>query len=190
MSDLTPTVSNVLAVYNNATANNLREGLSWYLDAHNFATILAANFGSNVTTAAGVIAALSPMMGWETNKKQATKAFQNGTAAGCGLTRNCAKADFIMAGNDPLAILSGNKVRAFYSTILDPHGIYAPVIDRHAYDIAVGQVTNDKARSALSRKGEYERFAEVYIDAARVAGISPAQMQAVTWVAWREMKAA
>jgi len=184
----TPTVHNVLAVFGAATADNLREGLSWYLDAHNFATILSPG---DIAKSAGIIAALSPMMGWEPNKVQASKVFsRNGDASGLGLAKNCAKAAAIYNGAEPLSVLGGNKVRAFYETILDPFGFSIPVIDRHAFDIAVGNVTDDKARSTLSRKGEYERFGAVYIDAAHVAGVSAPQMQAITWVAWRAMKKA
>ena len=78
------------------------------------------------------------------------------------------------------------EVRAFYRTILDPTGDIDPVIDRHAFDIAVGMRTNEKARGILSRKGVYSEFAHVYREAAKIAGIGSAQMQAITWVAWRE----
>lgn len=181
-----PTVANVLSVYSAASADHLREGLSWYLDAHNVANILSPE---SPEMGAGVIAAMSPMMGWETNKRAAFLAFERGTADGLGLSRNVAKANRILAGEKPLDVLGGDKVRAFYSTILAPHSQdVVPVIDRHAFDIAVGMVTDEKARSSLSRKGVYLDFAAVYIDAAKVAGISSSQMQAVTWVAWREMK--
>lgn len=186
---LTPLVSNVLAVYSAASADALREGLSWYLDAHNFACILDQDIHDVPVRAAGIIAALSPMMGWEANKVQATKVFErNGDASGLGLSRNCAKASAIYHGGDPTAILRGDKVTAFYRTILDPTGDIDPVIDRHAFDIAVGKVTDDKSRSTLSRKGVYQEFAGVYREAAKVAGIGSAQMQAITWVAWRITK--
>lgn len=108
---------------------------------------------------------------------------------GLGLDGSCVKATRILAGETPLDVLGGDKVRAFYATILDPHGYDVPVIDRHAFDIAVGRVTDEKARATLSRKGEYARFGEVYIDAARSVGVSSSQMQAITWVAWRRLKA-
>lgn len=196
MTDI-PKVSNVLAVYNGASADALREGLSWYLDAHNFAWLLAETWpngqsvmpmiGIRHKRAAGIIAALSPMNHWENNKRKAMQLIrQNGDGTGCGLYRNVDKAMRIYNGADPLDILGGNKVRAFYSTILDPHGDIDPVIDRHAFDIAVGEQTDEKRRGALSRKGVYAEFAAVYREAALVAGIGSAQMQAITWVAWRE----
>jgi hypothetical protein len=186
-----PHVANVLSVYNSADAASLREGLSWYLDAHRFAQAQAIEHGITVAQAAGVIAALSPMMGWDSNKAQAITAFTHGTAMGLGLDRNCVKATRILIGevSDPLAVLRGDKVTAFYRTILNPTGDIDPVIDRHAFDVAVGAVTDESARSALGRKGVYQAFANVYREAAIVAGIGSAQMQAVTWVAWRKAKA-
>lgn len=180
-----PSARHILAVYRNATANNLRSGLSWYMDAHLFARILDP---ANIDRAAGVIAAMSPMMSWETNKKAAERAYHYKSADGLGLSRNVAKANQILGGADPLDVLGGNKVRAFFATIVDPQCDADPVIDRHAYDIAVGQVTDDKERGTLSRKGRYHDFGLCYRLAAHVAGISPSQMQAVTWVAWREAK--
>lgn len=188
MSD-SPSVSNVLAVYNGASADNIRSGLSWYLDAHNYANLLSMNYDVSLAQAAGIIAALSPMNGWENNKRKAAQLIQQGHGNGCGLYRNVAKAEAILLGGwdiDPLDILGGNKVRAFYQTILDPFADIDPVIDRHAFDIAVGERTSEKRRGILSRKGVYHDFARVYREAAKVAGIGSAQMQAITWVAWRE----
>lgn len=182
----TPSVSNVLAVYNGASAHAMREGLSWYLDAHNVSRTLADSYGLPVAAVAGIIAALSPMNGWENNKRKAAQLLAQGNGDGCGLRKNVAKAEAILAGADPLDILGGDKVRAFFATILDPFGDIDPVIDRHAFDIAVGERTDEKRRGILGRKGVYGEFANVYREAAKVAGIGAAQMQAVTWVAWRE----
>ena len=190
----TPKVSNVLAIYNVATADDIRHGMAWYLDAHNYAHILAGGnrgrFGHarKVSLAAGVIAALSPLNHWENNKRKAAQLYaQNGDGTGVGLKRNVAKAIEIYNGADPLDVLGGDKVRSFYLTILDPSGDHSPVIDRHAFDIAVGERTDDKRRGILGRKGVYEEFANVYREAAIIAGTGAAQMQAITWVAWRNI---
>lgn len=183
----TPQVSNVLAVYNGASAHALREGLSWYLDAHNFAKIMGGGRPHHHARNAGIIAALSPMNGWDNNKRKAAQLVsQRGNGEGCGLKKNVAKAIAIYNGADPLDVLGGDKVRAFYATILDPTADIIPVIDRHAFDIAVGERTDEKRRGILSRKGVYNEFANVYREAARIVGIGAPQMQAITWVAWRE----
>lgn len=190
----TPTVANVLAVYEGASAYALRTGLAWYLTAHNFARVMGGGRAQHIARNAGIIAALSPLNGWENNKRKAAQVVSmrgnitvvKGQPNGIGIGNNVRKAVAIYRGVEPLDVLSGDKVRAFYRTILDPMGDIDPVIDRHAFDIAVGERTNDERRGALSRKGVYEDFANVYRQAAREAGIGSAQMQAVTWIAWRE----
>lgn len=190
-----PHVSNVLAIYNMASAKNMRDGLSWYTDAHNLCTIMESSYGISVSTAAGIIAALSPMSKWDNNKNKAIQLCeQRGIVSigdegknGIGIGANVVKAQSIYFGTAPLDTLGGNKVRAFYSTILNPNGDCVPVIDRHAFDIAVGAKTNDTARRVLDRKGVYESFANVYREAALIAGIGAAQMQAITWMEWRVM---
>lgn len=188
-----PSVSNVLAVYNGASARNMRDGLSWYLDAHNFCRVAGGGRRKHLSRNAGIVAALSPMNGWENNKRKASQLisqrgvveFNNGSN-GIGIGNNVVKAIAIYNGANPLDILGGDKVRAFYQTILDPTADIDPVIDRHAFDIAVGERTSDKRRGILSRKGVYSEFAHVYREAAKVAGIGSAQMQAITWLQWRE----
>lgn len=192
----TPLVSNILSVYNNATADDLREGLAWYLTAHNWCRVQAGSHRPHlIARNAGIVAALSPMNAWGNNKRKAEELIsrrgritvERGKPNGIGIGANVEKAIAIYNGADPLDILRGDKVRAFYQTILDPLADIDPVIDRHAFDIAVGERTDDKRRGVLSRKGVYSEFAAAYRDAARVAGIGAAQMQAVTWIAWRNM---
>lgn len=192
---MNPSVANVLSVYRSADADTIREGLSWYLDAHNFARTVGGGRANHVARNAGIIAALSPMNEWENNKRKAAQlislrgrvTISEDGSNGIGLSANVAKAIAIYRGADPLDILGGDKVRAFFATILDPRGDIVPVIDRHAFDIAVGMRTNNKSRSALSNKGVYAEFASVYREAAILSGIGAPQMQAVTWVQWRKM---
>ena len=190
----TPTVSNVLAVYNGASDWAIRAGLVWYNEAHRWAIRTSGGRNHLIRRNAGIVAALSPMNEWENNKRKAEQVIrQRGKVTftpdgknGIGLGKNVEKAIAIYNGADPLDVLGGDKVRAFYSTILDPTADIDPVIDRHAFDIAVGERTDEKRRAALSRKGVYSEFANVYRDAAKVAGIGSAQMQAIVWVAWKE----
>lgn len=190
----TPTVSNVLAVYNGAFDHHLRFGLSWYPDAHREALRMGGGRAWHLERNAGIIAALSPMNKWTNNVNKARQLIAmrgridvvKGRPNGIGLGDNVKKAIAIYNGADPLDVLNGDKVTAFYRTILDPTGDINPVIDRHAFDIAVGERTDNKRRQALNRKGVYEQFAHVYREAAIIAGIGSAQMQAITWVAWRE----
>lgn len=194
MNTDTPNVANILSVYNGATAENIRFGLQWYTIAHNAALSMGGARAWHLNRNAGIIAALSPLNGWNNNIAKAREVVSlrgkitvvKGQPNGIGLGNNVAKAIAIYKGADPLDILSGDKVTAFYRTIVDPNGDIDPVIDRHAFDIAVGEQTDNKRRSALSRKGVYAEFAHAYREAAAIAGIGSAQMQAITWVQWRE----
>lgn len=190
----TPSVDNVLAVYRGSHADNIRFGLEWYAIAHRAALSMGGGRAWHLNRNAGIIAALSPMNAWSNNVTKARLLVslrgrvevRRGQPNGIGLGNNVAKAIAIYNGADPLDVLNGDKVTAFYRTILDPSGDIDPVIDRHAFDIAVGEVTSEKRRGALSRKGVYAEFAAVYREAAAIAGIGSAQMQAITWVTWRE----
>lgn len=189
-----PSVSNILAVYNGATADNVRFGLQWYSIANNAALSMGGGRAWHLNRNAGIIAALSPMNGWDNNIRKAREvvslrgriSVEKGQPNGIGIGSNVAKAIAIYRGADPLDILKGDKVTAFYRTIVDPTGDIDPVIDRHAFDIAVGEPTSDKRRGILSRKGVYAEFAHAYREAAKIAGIGSSQMQAITWVQWRE----
>lgn len=193
MSDF-PNVSNILAVYNGASSDNMRWGLSWYPFANRIALSMGGGRAQHLNRNAGIIAALSPMNHWTNNVTKARMVISargnivavKGQPNGIGLSGNVNKACAIYKGADPIDILSGDKVTAFYRTIVDPTGDIDPVIDRHAFDIAVGEVTSDKRRGALSRKNVYREFADAYREAAKIAGIGSAQMQAITWVTWRE----
>lgn len=191
---MTPTVDNVLRTYANASFFALSTGMTWYDDAHAFARALG---GNRFHRAAGVISALSPLNEWDNNKRKAAALYAangvvhwNGTANGYGLAASVRKAVRIYNGEDALDVFSAvtaRKTRAFFMTIVNPACQDTdPVIDRHAFDLAIGERTNDAARGVLSRKGEYERFADTYREAASLVGIGTAQLQAVTWVAWKQ----
>jgi hypothetical protein len=186
-----PSVDNVLSVYRSASFWSFSEGMTWYEDARNAAIALDPK---RFHRSAGVIAALSPMNEWTNNKRQAEKiyalegnvTFNADGSNGIGIGNNVRKAIRIYNGEDALDVLGGPKVRSFYLSIVDPLMDVDPVIDRHAFDIAVGERTNDKARGILGRKAIYRSFVDVYREAASMAGIVPKQMQAVTWVSWKE----
>lgn len=178
-----PVVENILAVFAQATVAELDEGLSWYDDAHSLAKRLDP---ANPSQAAGVLAALSPMMPWGRNVQLAVRAYEDGEATGA-LKGSLAKANRILAGESADVVLGGDKVRSFWKVIADPTDT-GVVIDRHAFDIAVGCVTNNASRGALTRKGVYARFCAAYNEAAETLGYSPSQVQAVTWTVWRRLK--
>lgn len=184
-----PNSARIMEVYTQATVQELDEGLNWYTDANAFASTLDP---VNPNRAAGIIAALSPMKDWKNNVLLAAQTYERGYASNA-LSANVAKANAIYDGADPLDVLGGNKVRNFYMAIANPEHADAVCIDRHAFDIAVGRITNDKSRTALSRKGVYDQFGAAYKRAAKMLSadgydLTPSQLQAVTWTVWRRLK--
>lgn len=184
-----PNHARILRVWESASSAEIDAGLRWYSDARAFACSLDP---SRPERAVGVIAALSPMKGWRDNCALASRAFRQGYASGA-VSVNARKADAILSGADPLEVLGGAKVRNFYRSIIDPADADAVCIDRHAFDVAVGRVTNDPTRRALSRSGVYDSFGAAYRRAARIISkdgynIVPSQVQAVTWGVWRRLK--
>lgn len=188
--EVEPNARHIVSVWMQATLTEVDAGLSWYRDAH---AIAHAFSPTDVRKGAGVLAALSPMTPWDRNIMLAARAFEDGEASGT-LFSSVAKANRILAGEDPLDVLGGGKVRAFFMCIAEPDNDSSVCIDRHAFDVAVGQITNNNTRGALSRVGVYDRFAESYKVAAKIIEVEtefsviPSQVQAVTWVTWRRLK--
>lgn len=178
---------NITRVFRDAYVGPATDGINWYREAHSFAGELCPEDPSK---AAGVIAALSPRVSWTYNKRLAASAFATGHATG-HLSLCCRKADAIMNGADPEAVLGGRKITDFYRCILDPNNKHTVVVDRHAFDVYQGKVTPDDAKDVLKKKGVYDGIATAYVSAAKILTketgelMLPSTVQAVTWVAWR-----
>lgn len=199
---LAPAVSNIVRVFAEASDADRFAGIDWYPEARAIAVELDPECPER---AAAVIAALSPMMPWQRNVLLARIAYAlhaadligDGTILPC-LVNNGRKAARILAGEPADSVLKGDKVRAFWQTITSPSDPDKVVVDRHALDVSLGITTDDVFRARyLSNKRNYAAVAALYREAAVIiAGvygiaITPAQVQAVTWVAWRNaLKAA
>lgn len=177
--ELTPSTRRILKVYRKATPEQIADGMAWYDEAHALAVELDPQ---NVLRAAGVIAAYSPLTEWEENAELARSAYK-GVFRGHPMT---SKVKAILAGADVLPELNGSKISNFARLIYDPADPEAVAVDRHAFAVAVGRVTTDKERAILRSRRVYQSFADAYRRAAKIEGVTPSQMQAVTWVAWRE----
>jgi hypothetical protein len=179
--NMEPNPENILEIYRRATVEQYQEGINWYPSTREFARSL----DKNVNRAAGVIAALSPQCNWGRNKALAIRAYRDGFASGHTGTQ-CNKVNAILAGADPEIVLNGKKTTNFYRNIIDPYSHFVTV-DGHSFDVAVGMKTGEWARKSLQRKGVYERFSDAYTEVASLFNMPVASMQAVTWVAWRDI---
>jgi hypothetical protein len=186
----------LIAAWNAAPLPAHVYGMNWYAAAHEQAADLAERYGVTVECAAGAIAALSPSCEWSRNLELAEAMLATGDAShpyGDAIR----KARRIRNGEAPLEVLGGDKVRSFYSNIVDPEGSIDVTIDRHAFDVCAGRVTDDATRKALELGGRrtpsgktrnYVTLERAHVSAARILGVRPHQVQAVTWEAWRMAK--
>ena len=190
-------VDNIKAAYQLATLIERQDGVAWYPAARAIARDLSDRHLVHPAEAAGVIAALSPRNRWERNIQDADAliaAFQAGGAEQAMLTKVCtfgankAKAIRILSAGvltdaDVLAILSGPKLKEFYSCI---QGINDVCIDGHAYCIWQGERATLADVPAIGVKLRREIKAD-YVTAAEELGFTPAAIQAITWCAWRRI---
>lgn len=177
-------VANILRVYDQATAEEIRQGLEWYSNASNEAALLHPD----QRIASAIVAALSPGLRWERNIEAARRVIGREDLAGLGVRwyDGVRKAERILSGENPATVLKGNKVRAFWQCILSPINKLHVCIDGHAYAIWRGKrFTLDEVPQLSDRM--YNGIAADYTEAASVAGILPLQMQAITWVVWRRL---
>jgi hypothetical protein len=193
------TYGSILATFFEANDIEIIDGAQWYLNARKAAIIIADRHNVELETVVGVISALSPNNKWERNLVDANSlihAYSIGgiTAASQVKTStynaNKCKALSILEGNEPLDILGGLKVRAFYNCIMGCKD--AVCIDGHAYSIWKGErIPTTKTPSITPRvyaaiAADYQRAA-VTINSILAAEYSAAEIQAVTWIVWRRL---
>lgn len=174
-------VDNITKTYMRGSSAQYAEGMAWYRNAHDLAGIVG--FGDMVK-GAGVIAALSANTGWTRNVKLAEDIAEGKPVKHFGLVM--AKIEKIMGGGDPVDVLGGQKTTNFYLNIAHPDFAGPVTVDRHAHDIARGVEWGNSNRG-LSTMSRYDVLADAYREAAEDAGIKPHEMQAVTWVIWRDL---
>ena len=178
-----PLTRRATACYRSATPRQLAAGERWYPDAHELAHRQAHDHHVTIEVASGVLAALSPRNGWGPNVMLAERMLASGGTLDRGtLGRSLEQARAIVAGTHPLEVLNGPKTRAFYEAILSAGESSAAVIDRHAWDMLVGQ----RGSSGLTPR-QYREASDRMTRAARICEVSTSHMQAVTWVTWREL---
>ena len=186
------TVQNILTTYHNATDEEKAHGVKWYRLAKREATKIGREFGVSVNTVIGVIAALSPNLGWNVNLKSARdliECFANGGSIDdvkvSSYPANKRKAwdmleQRMVRKKVLMAKLNGKKTTAFFANIV---GLDVVTVDGHAKNIYDGMRRVLKNNNVGVK--EYGIIADAYTEAAKAVGIKGFQMQAITWVAWR-----
>ena len=194
----------IIATYFQSNTLDRQTGAQWYHNAYMVCVTLGEKYGFHPNTVAGVIAALSPNNKWERHVEDAEAmlraycyeiAWQDVKVCSYGANKDKAISIIeLMVEKDEIieTILRGNKTIAFYNCIAKDGNSDTPCIDGHAYNIWNGSVTNLKEVPSMS-DGTFRKIQNAYRDAAKlisqVTGShhSAAQIQAITWVAYRRI---
>lgn len=143
-----------------ASDQEIHEGMHFYPGAHGLCRFLSRVFSVPLETCAGIYAALSPMNTWDCNvsniidvlrwKDNPNLSFLFTSPRVNSPNINRERAIAIALGSDPLSILRGHKVRAFYHCILNPNDHSQMVIDRHLINLALGVIPDKPTQSDLA----------------------------------------
>ncbi len=171
-------------------AAEMAEGLSWYSRARlSILRDVADPTGLSPEAAIGVTAALSPGCSWRQNLYDAAwLALDRSVALPLAAYKtNVRKALSIIEGADPVKVLGDRKVGAFYDNLLNPATSWKVTVDRHAIRVALGKDLPAEEVSKLidNRVNAYEEVCEAYRRVAEGVGLVPSQVQAATWVNYR-----
>ena len=186
-----------------ASVSDIAEGKHWYQRAYNLAVQLIHVYQPlTLGQAVGVIAALSPNNKWNRNCQDAERMIRfwhNGQdprdAKVCTFNKNKDKAARILelesVDTEAIAlILNGRKVTAFYRSIMGDRD--SVCVDGHAYAVFVGERIPTTKTPAISA-GLYEAISRSYCLVAERSvelcghALTPAQVQAVTWITYRRL---
>lgn len=173
----------LIRAWGDCTPGERERGVAWYPRAHDIAVDLARQFHYSISSAAAIIAALSPGLDWKRNVLSATRVMQRaGTVSGYGPNQH--KAQLLMVGGGPEFILGGLKVVAFYRLIRDGGNDLDVCVDGHAANMVL-QRGKRLIRDSDTSPAEQLDVADSFRLAAHIIGIRPCDLQAATWLAWR-----
>jgi hypothetical protein len=138
-----------------------------------------------VDAAIGAFAALSPNIS-EFSNFLALEKLMAGESEMPGYPLNIEKARRILEGEEPLRVLSGNKVRAFFLNIQAPENIANPVVvDAHMY--SVWKLRTHKVTEINISDKVYHQISKDFGIVAAQVGIRPNQLQATCWSTWKRV---
>lgn len=183
MSHPIPTVSaetiakRLSRLYARTTDHERAAGLAWYSRATDVMDALAAEYGLTRETVAAVTAILSPQNPWGRNVAGARLVLDahargdDWTAATSATVYNANVRKAFRYLDGDTSALSGPKVTAFAANLREDHGFVT--VDVWATRAAVRRDIPGRDRAAIVHG---------YRLAARRAGVTPAQFQAIIWV--------
>ena len=185
----------IIAVFEQATEDELNHGLTWYNEAKQECQVMADKYELPLRIVVGVVASLSPTNKWSRNLIDASNMLRVYTDGGyvestspCTYKTMRDKAWSILQTNphsddDVLFILKGPKISDFFACIM---GHDVCVIDGHAWCIANNDRRTMQEVPNIGKKLRCDIQA-AYSEAGKEKGLTAFQMQATTWVTWKRI---
>lgn len=182
---------NIRNVMKHASYEEIHSGSNWYFSARDLCASMAEQYNLPLFKVVHAVAALSPNVRWLTNVSAADKLLsayrKHGNSFGgvvvAGYRKNAKKAQDIILGT---AQLSGQKVTAFASNILNPGESQHVTVDFHAYSVADWKRYTAKSCPSISPK-VYRIISDAYATVASEYRILPHQCQAIAWTVWKRL---
>ena len=187
---------NILAIYNLATTDEIKEGVTWYRKAYLDCRKIAIKHRVPIHIVVGVVSALSPNNKWErniVNAEDLCNAFINGQDMDSIKVSTYHKMkqkawhilETMPSYDETITILNGKKIVSFFRNISgDETDI---TIDGHARNIYYNDRQGLTTPNTNIRKLEYLDIQKAYLRASKKLGVKAYELQAITWVAWRRI---
>ena len=175
-------VKRLRALWAEATPEDVDAGMNWYPNMNEWCIRLSVIHGVSVEQVAALAAIYSPRKQWDVARAMTERMLDGDPPPTFG--RDMAKAERIMAGEDPMMVVSGNKVTSFcHNLLLHLKWI---TIDTHAFEQVTGlDYNNNGNHHLLERVGIYKTYSACFTTVAREVGLEGASLQAVLWVSTR-----
>jgi hypothetical protein len=184
-------IDRVLAVLEQATNQDIKDGCTWYNQANDYIRQLSAEFGHQVPIVAGVLSALSPGANWVRNQHDTRSILEEGAGAIVATYgANKRKAiDILIGTRTPEEALGTRKTGAFYQNLLHPNSNTRVTIDRHSSRCAHGyNLTPDQAILFANTDKKYQVTESIFQEATnQVPELFWHQVQAITWLVYRRV---
>jgi hypothetical protein len=170
----------IIKLIENCNIQDIDDGMVWYSNARRFCLELSIDYNIELFKVVGVLAALSPRNKWERNLIDCENILKyEALATVATFNPNKFKAIDILSATcdkEVIKILNGMKVTSFFKNIYYVND-FAVTVDMWAMRV-VGFEGN------LTPK-RYMIIEAAYIEAAKHYGIQPKEVQAISWVAFR-----
>ena len=172
-------VKRISRTFNKATAQQISDGLSWYDESTGLVHFLASTSPYTEDQVAAALAHLSPRLRWKQNVEAIKALVKTGEVPAYVMSGPANRARKALTAANP-ELTFGKKAKKTMNFARNCSGCPSSV----TVDVWAANVVG-VAESELKLVGVYEAIAHCYRLAAKRAGVTPAQMQAITWIVVR-----